>query len=104
MLRGRDLKVRSLDQCAQVLSGEPAYVDAPALGLHVELRLIDEASSGRIEDPNQAAWRKVMDVRPSSDGHHTALTLAGPGQSNIRMTLTIYTRPQKACRTPRQAP
>jgi hypothetical protein len=37
MLGGRDLAGRALDQRGQVLAGEPADLDAPTLGLLVEL-------------------------------------------------------------------
>jgi hypothetical protein len=38
MLGGRDLKGRALDQRGRVFAGEPTDLDAPTLGLRVELR------------------------------------------------------------------
>jgi len=37
MPRGRDLASRALDQRGQVLAGKPADLDAPTLGLLIEL-------------------------------------------------------------------
>jgi hypothetical protein len=63
MLGGRDLAGRALDQRGQVLAGEPTDLDAKALGLLVE-------------EPEQAAWCTVVDIRLTLGGHHA--TLASP--------------------------
>src|SRR5215203_5256897 len=59
MLGGRDLVGRARDQRGQVLAGEPTNLDAPALGLRVELRPLDKASGRRVEEPKQPALRGV---------------------------------------------
>jgi hypothetical protein len=43
------------------------------LRLCVELRPVGEAPGRRVEEPNQAAWRAVVDVDTSLVGHHVAL-------------------------------
>jgi hypothetical protein len=73
MLRSRDLAGRALDQCPQVFAGESTNLDAPTLGLRVELRLVGEACGRRVEEPKQAARCAVVDVDPSLGGHHAAL-------------------------------
>jgi hypothetical protein len=42
MLGSRDLAGRARDQHGKVLEGEPADLDAPTLGLRVELRSVGE--------------------------------------------------------------
>jgi hypothetical protein len=49
MLGGRDLKGRAPDQRGQLFAGEPAALDAPTLGLRVELRSVGEASGCRVK-------------------------------------------------------
>jgi hypothetical protein len=73
MLGGRDLAGRALDQHPQVFAGVPTDLDAPTLGLRIELLAVDESCGRRIEEPKQAAWCTVVDVRPSLGGHHAAL-------------------------------
>ena len=57
MLGGRDLKGRALDQRGKAFAGEPTDLDAPTLGLRVELRPVGEACGRRVEEPKQAARR-----------------------------------------------
>ena len=64
MLCGRDLAGRDLDQCGQVLAGEPTNLDAKALGLRVKLRPVSDSCGRRVEEPKQAAQRTVVDVGP----------------------------------------
>jgi hypothetical protein len=73
MLGGRDLAGRALDQRGKVLEGEPADLDAPTLGLRVELRSVGEASGRRVEETKQAMRCTVVDVDSSKGGHHAAL-------------------------------
>jgi len=49
MLGGRDLAVRALDQRGKVFAGEPTDLDAPKLGLRVELRPVCEAYGCRVK-------------------------------------------------------
>ena len=51
MLAGKDLAGRALDQRGKAFVGEPAVLDAKALGLRVELRPVGEASVRRVEEP-----------------------------------------------------
>jgi hypothetical protein len=73
MLGCRDLAGRALDQRPQVFAGEPKNIDATTLGLRVELRSVGEASGRRVKEPEQAARRSVVEVRPSLVRHHAAL-------------------------------
>ena len=73
MLGGRDLVGRALDQRPQIFALELADLDAKALGLCVKLRPVGESCGRRVEEPEQAAWRAVVDVVPSLGGHHAAL-------------------------------
>jgi hypothetical protein len=73
MLAGKDLAGRALDQRGKAFVGEPAVLDAKALGLPVELRPVGEASGFRVEDPKQAARRTVVYVYPRLGGHQAAL-------------------------------
>ena len=91
MLCGRDLAGRALDQRPQIFALELADLDAPTLGLRVELRPVGESCGRRVEESQQAAahcrGRLPQTRRPSgrpgfdSPGHH----------SDIRMTLAICT-------------
>jgi hypothetical protein len=73
MLCGRDLAGRALDQRPQIFALELADLDAPMLGLRVELRPVGEACGCRVKEPKQAAWRAVADPDPSLGGHHAVL-------------------------------
>ena len=70
-----------LDQHAKVLAGEPTDLDAPTLGLRVELRPVGDARGRRVEEPKQAACRTVVDIGPRLGGHHAALA------SQVQLTL-----------------
>ena len=82
MLGRGNLAGRALDPRTQVFAGEPADLDAPTLDLRVELRPGAEAFDRCVEETRQTKWRAVVDVRPS---------LGGPGHSDNRITLAIYT-------------
>jgi anthranilate/para-aminobenzoate synthase component II len=73
MLGGRDLAGRALDQGGKVLAREPADLDAPTLGLCVELRSVGESCGRRVEETKQAMRCTVVDVDSSKGGHHAAL-------------------------------
>jgi len=73
VLGGRDLVGRAVDQCRKVFAGEPTDLDAPTLGLRVELRPVGEARSRRVEEPEQASRRAMVDLPLSLGGHHAAL-------------------------------
>jgi hypothetical protein len=73
MLCGRDLAGRALDQRPQIFALELADLDAPTLGLRVELQPVGEARGRRVEESKQAAWRAVVDVGSSLGGRHAAL-------------------------------
>jgi hypothetical protein len=82
---------RALDQRGQVLAGEPADLDAKVLDLRVYLRPVGYASARRVKVLHQAAHHcgrlpqtRQPDGRPS---------FAGSDHSDIRMPLSIYTRP-----------
>jgi len=90
MLGGRDLEGRALDQHGQVFACSPADLDAKALGLRVYLRPVGQACCRRVKVLHQAAHHcgrlpqtRQPDGRPS---------FAGSDHSDIRKTLTIYTR------------
>jgi len=56
----------------------PATLDfyagiSKALGLRVQLRPVGEASGRHVEEPQQAAWREVVEVDPGLGGHQAAL-------------------------------
>jgi hypothetical protein len=102
MLDGRDLAGRALDQRDHVFAGEPTDLDAKVLGLRVQLRPVGEASARRVEEPKQAARRTVVDFSPQTRRPSRRPSFAGPAHSHNRMTLAIYTAPQKACKTPPQ--
>jgi hypothetical protein len=65
VLGSGDLAGRALDHHAQVFTGEPTNLDAPTLRLYIELRPLGEACGRLVEEPKQAAWGAVVDVRPS---------------------------------------
>jgi hypothetical protein len=94
MLGGRDLEGRALDQRPQVFAGEYTDLDSPTLGFRVELRPVGEACGRRVEGPKQAAWRTMVDFDPRLGSRQPSRRpgFAGPAHSDIRMTLTIYTR------------
>ena len=54
-------------------SGEPTDLNAPILGLCVELRPVGEACGRRVEEAKLAAWHEVVEVGSSLSGHHVAL-------------------------------
>jgi hypothetical protein len=64
MLGGRDLAGRALDQRPQIFAREPADLDAPTLGLSVELRQVDEASGRRVEEPKAGSAEHRGGRRP----------------------------------------
>jgi hypothetical protein len=66
MLGGRDLAGRVLDQRGKVFARKPTDLDAKALGLHVELRPVDEVSGRRVEESKQAAQPTVVEIDPDS--------------------------------------
>jgi hypothetical protein len=82
---------RAPDQNGQVFAGDSTDLDAKALGLSLERRPVGEACCRRVEEPKQAAWRTVVYVHASLDGHHAALGFAGPDHSDKRMTFATYT-------------
>jgi hypothetical protein len=73
MLGDRDFAGRTLDKRPQTFAREPTDFHAKALGLGAQLRPIGEALGRRVEEPEQAARRAMVDVRPSLGGHHAAL-------------------------------
>ena len=73
MFGGRDLAGTAFDQRGKVLEGESADLDAPTLGLQIELRSVGEASGRRVEETKQAMRCTVVDVDSSKGGHHAAL-------------------------------
>jgi len=73
MLGGRDLAGRVLDQRSHIFAREPTNVDAPTIGLLVELRAVGEASGHRVEETKQAARCTVADFGSRLGGHHAAL-------------------------------
>jgi hypothetical protein len=81
MLGGRDLAGRALDQRPQIFALELADLDAPTLGLRVELRPVGETSGRRVKGPKQVARRTVVDVGPRLSDHLSALV------SPIQLTL-----------------
>jgi hypothetical protein len=73
MLRSRDLTGRARDQRGQLFAGEPRDLDDKVFGLRVEFRPVGEVSARRVKEPEQAAWRIVVDLGPSLGDHHAAL-------------------------------
>jgi hypothetical protein len=91
MLGGRDLAGRALDQRSQIFAGDSTDLDAKVLGLRVELRPVGETSGYRVEEPHQAAHRGGR--LPQTRRPSRCPSFVGPGHSDNRMTLAIYTRP-----------
>ena len=93
VLGGRDFAGRALDQRPQAFAGEPTDLAAPTLDLCVKIRPVGEASSHRVKEPKQAARPTVVDFSPQTRRPSRRPGFAGPGHSDYRMTLAIYTRP-----------
>ena len=79
MLGGGELPGRALDQREEAFAGEPVSLDAPMLGLRLELRPVAEARGRRVEEPEQAARRAVVDVAPRPRRPSRRPRRAGPG-------------------------
>jgi hypothetical protein len=72
MLGGGNLAGRALDQRPQVFAGEPTDLDAPTLGLCVELRPVGDTSGRPVEEPLSRQRGTVVHVGPRLGGHHAA--------------------------------
>ena len=94
MLRGRDLEGRALDNRPQHFAGEPTDLDARRSASASNSDQSARSPAAASKSPAGSAARRGG-CRPQTRRPSRCPSFVGPGHSDNRMTLAIYTRPTK---------